>query len=336
MGKSMELADYQRVNKSFSKKLIFHFGTGSGFFSEYNNMLKAMAYCLQNNIQFVLYSADATFRFQKGWQDFFLPFTDEVTDSFHSQYNKRFLKHSITRSFRRYLRGILVTIKFRKTYGHLLQYYRFYREPQDVKNLKKQYGIDYFTYDLWSSFQEMNLEKSVVVPGFFEGTTADLMKSLDKIIWRFNDAISVELDGLKQMLKLPTSYFGMQIRGGDKFMENSVLDYNLYFQTLISKQSSYPTLSSVFVLTDDYRIIENVRLNYPQFDVYTLCTPAELGYFNESFIAETDVERKTKMVRLLAAIEILAHAAFFIGTQSANPGKCLKLRLGEQKFYSLD
>ena len=333
---TMDLNDYQRLNKSFSKKLIFHLGTGSGFFSEYNNMLKAMAYCLQNKIQFVLYSVDATFAYNKGWQDFFNPFTDEVVESFHSEYNKRFLTRSITRSFIRYVRGILVTIKFKKTYGHLLQYSLFYREPQIVKDLKAEHNFNYFTYDLWSSFKEMDVSKRIEISGIFKGTIFDLMKLLDNLIWRFNDETAVEVENIMTNLNLPSNYFGMQIRGGDKFMENSLLDYKLYFQTLIRKKKSFADTNSVFVLTDDYRIIENINAVFPQFEIFTLCMPEEKGYFNEAFKSETEQDRKSKIIRLFASIQILANSTFFIGTESANPGKYLKLRLRKNRFYSLD
>lgn len=332
----MELNDYQRLNKSFKKKLVFHLGTGSGFFSEYNNMLKAVAYCLLNKIQFVLYSADATFSYKKGWQDFFEPFTDEVIESFHAEYNKRFLKKSITRNFMLFLRGILVTIKFRDSEGHFLQYYNFFREPKISKDFKKEYHFDYFTFDLWSSFQEMDISKKVEIKDVFRGTIFELIIALDKIIWHFNENTQVQIEKLIKSLNLPPNYFGMQIRGGDKFMENSLLDYKLYFQTLIKKKKSFLDTNTVFVLTDDYRIIINIKNIFPQFEIFTLCTQDETGYFNDSFKDEVELIRKQKIFRLFASIQILSNSVFFIGTESANPGRYLKLRLLKNKFYSLD
>lgn len=332
----MTLDDYVRLNKSYSKRLIFHFGTGSGFFSEYNNMLRAMAYCLINEIRFTLYSADATFSFEKGWLDFFEPFTDEVTDSFHSKLNKRFLKRSITRNFSRYLRGLLVTLKYRKADGHLLQYFKFYKESANVQDIKMRYKFDYFTYDLWSSFQEMELAKHLNLNGIFNGSVSDLMKTLDELIWQFNDNTALEIANLVSQIELPQDYIGMQIRGGDKFMENEIVDSNLYFNTLISKLDLLKQTNSVFVLTDDYRIIQKTRDTYPQFTIFTFCSESERGYFNDAFIEESIVERKQKIIRLLASIKILSNSTYFIGTESANPGKYLKLRLGDDRFHSLD
>jgi hypothetical protein len=63
--------DYARLNASFTRKLYFHLGVNAGFFSEFNYLLLAMLSCLENHIQFVLYSADANFKVDKGWDDFF-------------------------------------------------------------------------------------------------------------------------------------------------------------------------------------------------------------------------------------------------------------------------
>lgn len=52
----MSIDEYRRINKSFKRVLIFKIGLNSGFFSEYNNMILAMLYCLENRIQFKLSS----------------------------------------------------------------------------------------------------------------------------------------------------------------------------------------------------------------------------------------------------------------------------------------
>ena len=59
---------YFEINNSFSQKLVYHLGSEAGFFSEYNNMILAMLYCLKHKIKFVLYSKDANFGFEKGYR----------------------------------------------------------------------------------------------------------------------------------------------------------------------------------------------------------------------------------------------------------------------------
>ena len=65
------VAAYAKLNNSFSKKLIFRIGVDSGYFSNYNNLILAILYCLKHKIKFVLYADHLLFAFQDGWSDFF-------------------------------------------------------------------------------------------------------------------------------------------------------------------------------------------------------------------------------------------------------------------------
>ena len=67
----MDLVDYQKLNDSFKPTLVFHLGVEAGFFSEFNNMVLAMLYCLHHAIRFVLYSDNANFKVGKGWDNHF-------------------------------------------------------------------------------------------------------------------------------------------------------------------------------------------------------------------------------------------------------------------------
>ena len=60
---------YRRLNDSFSPEFVYHLGCEAGFFSEYNNMILGMLYCLRKRIRFSLYSSDANFAYLKGWTD---------------------------------------------------------------------------------------------------------------------------------------------------------------------------------------------------------------------------------------------------------------------------
>ena len=77
----MNIEEYQKLNSSFKKKLIYKVGLDCGFFSEYNNMILAMSYCLIHKIQFVLSSNNANFDNENGWCGFFEPFCEDVITS---------------------------------------------------------------------------------------------------------------------------------------------------------------------------------------------------------------------------------------------------------------
>lgn len=86
----MNKNQYDSINNSYKKTLVYHLGVDAGFFSEYCNMLYAISYCLLHKIRFTLYSVDANFGKERGWQDYFQPFFYEVSDDFHHTMNYRF------------------------------------------------------------------------------------------------------------------------------------------------------------------------------------------------------------------------------------------------------
>ena len=75
MEKNM-LDRFQEINKEKKLKLVFQL-TDRGFASEINNMLSAILYCLLHDLEFILYSRSWNAFYEKGWQDYFLPFCKE-------------------------------------------------------------------------------------------------------------------------------------------------------------------------------------------------------------------------------------------------------------------
>ena len=73
---------YQQLNESYHRKLIHHFGTGNGFYSELNSLLFSTLFCLQNKLRLELYSKDATFTFGNGWTEYFEPFCPEFKNDY--------------------------------------------------------------------------------------------------------------------------------------------------------------------------------------------------------------------------------------------------------------
>ena len=47
------------------KRLVYNLGSEAGFFSEYNNMILAILYCLKHNINFVLYHTNLMVRVEQ-------------------------------------------------------------------------------------------------------------------------------------------------------------------------------------------------------------------------------------------------------------------------------
>jgi hypothetical protein len=300
-----ELAErYARLNESYGKKLYFHLGVNAGFFSEFNSMLLAVLYSLENGIQFVLYSADANFRTDKGWDDFFMPFCPETEDEFHHDNNFRWLKiYQPRRKLRILLR-------------------------------KRRRGIDLLTHDVWRKFKnERFAKRRFTIPELgIDGDLLSATRILHKIVWRYNERTQAAVEARKAGVDLPERYVGLHIRSGDKVIEHEVFAAAPY----IEKAASLSPLRDAFVLTDDYGVIERLRVDYPEWRFYTTCAPTERGYFHEEY-QKLDVWAKAEqLLNLFAAMDILAASEYFIGTFSSNPGMNLGMRMPEGRVHGVD
>ena len=279
---------------------VFRIGIDAGFFSEYNNMILAYLYCKENNIDFSLYSENANFAFKYGWEDYFLPFCPKVTDPIHQQINIRG-HHPMSRLNK--MRTLFFKLRHR--------------------------GIS-LTQDLWFKYRDWDFAKQK-----FGVDKVDLQTAaglLVKETWRYNEQTQQEIDARIKELNLPDQYVGVHIRGGDKFIEARLMEVNQY----VEKIESVSDIKSIFVLTDDYRIIDSLCELRPSWQIYTLCRPEERGYFHEQFEKVNLEQRKEDHLKLFSSIEVLAKAASFVGTYTSNPGMYLGMRMGADRCFGVD
>lgn len=297
--------NYQHLNNSFEKKFIFHLGCNAGFFSEYNNMILAMLYCLKHEVKFTLYSKDANFGTGKGWQDYFLPFCEESTNLLHSKFNSRMPDNNTTLS------------------QNLGKYF-----------LKILTNTNYITSDLWNEFHNKKFEEEIFKISQLDiyGKTQDACSKLIEMTWRYNSFTNEKIEKLIRSISLPSQYIGFHIRGGDKIIEYPKVEASKYFE--VAQQNS--NLKDVFVLTDDYRIIIELNQNYPTWNFYTLCGESENGYFHNHFSAINHETKKNHMIKLFASIDILSKSQHFIGTFSSNPGMYLGMRMNSTNIHGVD
>jgi hypothetical protein len=307
-------SEYDKLNNSFKKKLIFHVGIEAGFFSEYNNMVLAMLYCLDQKIAFSLYSQDANFKVKNGWTDYFLPFCEEVTDINHSIYNYRMpLQGKIDK-------GSFLSLLPQK----IKRAYYFRNSPR----------FDFFTYDLWNKFRssEMKLKYFTIPKLNVEGDLQSLCSMLINLTWQYNALTKKRVDDLIRSANLPKDYIGIHIRQGDKVKEFKAFDYAEY----IIRAESLTEIRKAFVLTDDYTIINHLRMRFSKWEFFTLCTEDEKGYSHDEFSKKSIEFKDSKLVKLFSAIDILNKSKFFIGTFSSNPGMYLGMRRPRETTIGLD
>jgi hypothetical protein len=319
-----------------NKILIFHIGCGSGFFSEYLGMVFAIAYCKIHNIRFKLYSKDANFAFEKGWSDYFEPFCEEIEDDFHSWMNRRIPFPT----FKQYLKAIYKKIRYQKPipkwYWHLFRYGAI-RQYVNGQRYKKLYGFNYFTYDLWNKFyyglnpyfNDKILEKSVDTLQY-KGNVKMLFQSIIENAWKFNKFTNEQINVIIEDLMLPKNYLGIHIRAGDKLSEDKIFSYDKFFEMLTTINSS---CNDVFVLTDDYTIIENIQEEFNQFNIYTLCSSEERGYDNNIFQKQSSDYKKKELIKLFTSIEILSKSNIFVGAYNSNVDIFISLKRDENTYF---
>ena len=299
----LELSTYQKVNKSFRRRLIYHSGIDCGFFVELNYMLNAMLYCLEKGYQFQLYSDDANYGTGTGWTEYFAPFCEEVHETFHHKYNMH-----RPPSWRRVIRNVTKTrslsfvfwkLKFmlKSLMGHWLAYKaygEYVRLSQDVAHDPDKYY-------------------HIPVLGF-NGSYTEAYAMLAKMIWQPQSGVQQQIADTKIRLSLPQAYSGIQIRGGDKAKEAQLITGRRLIETLHPKDGE-----CIFALADNYDQLDIVWSEFPELRIVSLCQPEDKGYYHQTFSSSEPQEKKAAIIRLIASVDILLHARKFAGSITTGP-----------------
>ena len=318
---NLDLTAYQRVNESFGRRMVYHVGVDCGFFVEMNYMVNAMLYCLAHHIKFQLYSADANFGTGVGWNEYFLPFCEEVHEAFHQKYNYHRLPSwpRIMKLCRRQKSLGPLAWKIKKTMKTFIgrwMAYKAYREKvlfaQDVPNESEQiYKIP-----------ELGID------GDYMSTFA----LLARMVWRLHPDMRQKVEACKTGLSLPSFYSGVQIRGGDKESETRFIDGKAIIRKLNLHDGE-----CLFVLTDDYRLFLKAKEDFPQLRLLTLCQEDETGYHHKRFCQEETQSKKNAISRLIISIDLLLSCSSFVGSITTGPSVfIMKLRQSDSRVQAID
>lgn len=300
----LDIESYRRVNASFRRRMVYRIGVDCGFFVEMNYMVNAMLYCLAHRIRFQLYSEDANFGTGIGWTEYFLPFCEEVHEKFHQRYNFHRLPswHNIMRLCRK-----------QKSMGAIA-----WKVKAGIKTMLGR------LYTLWTYREPVFLSQDVSLEGVQRlcipelGIDADYMSAYSmvaRMIWRFTPEMIQLEDSYKDNLRLPSVYSGVQIRGGDKITETSLIDG----KTIISRLEFASEEACLFILTDDYRQYQKAKENFPNMRILTLCQRDEKGYCHQRFCNEDPSNKKNAIRRLLVSTDLLLSSHSFVGSITTGP-----------------
>jgi hypothetical protein len=279
-------ADYARVNNAFTRSVLFKVGSGAGFFSEVGGMIASMVYCYHHKIRFTIF-AD-TFAGPEGWESFFQPFCPIN----HNRLNNR--------------------VNGRDAAGGRL------KTRLLVETLKRSAGAELLTADVfWEATGDFKTSVDVDWPEFdIHGTTWPEYQKLFPLALRFNGETRAAVDAIKARLPLPRPIYSVHIRSGDKITEQSEL---LTVPFCIEQiESSKPDVKNLFVLTDDYTNIEELQRLRPAWNILTLTSPEERGYWNDQFFAMPWEQRRENLILFFAIVEICVESDFHFGCEHSN------------------
>lgn len=318
----LDIESYRRVNASFRRRMVYRIGVDCGFFVEMNYMVNAMLYCLAHRSRFQLYSEDANFGTGIGWTEYFLPFCEEVHEKFHQRYNFHRLPswHNILRLCRK-----------QKSMGAIA-----WKAKSGMKTLTGRLAA------LWTYGEPVFLSQDVSLEGVQRlcipelGIDADYISAYSmvaRMIWRFTpDMVRLE-KFYKKNICLPSMYYGVQIRGGDKVTETQLIDGKCIINQLRIGNKN----ACLFILTDDYKQFQEARKDFPELNILTLCQQGQEGYYHQHFCNEDALGKKDGISRLLISVDILLSSQAFAGSITTGPSVfVMKVRHRDLSVQAVD
>lgn len=269
---------YNKINNSFEKKLIYHVGSYAGFHSEVDAMMQCMLYCFKHKIKFILYADDANFSGNHGWEEFFEPFCEINHNPLNKKYNTRFIEKN-----------------------PLLKFIQ--RKGSD--KLKKMENVDYLTQDIFKTAidKKVSTVEQIDWPELnINGTTFTEFGKIADFALKYNEKTKNEVKSIINSLNLPEHFYSVQLRGGDKLNEKGVVNN---IETVVERIKSYNNnIDNLFVFSDDYKYVEEIRKLLPNTTIYTLCDENDKGYDNNKFNHTDWSCKRNKMIKLFAMIDI--------------------------------
>lgn len=317
----LNLASYQQVNKSFTKRMVYRAGVDCGFCAEMNYMVDAMLYCLVHHIKFQLYSKDANFGTGIGWSEYFLPFCEEVHENFHRKYNYHKLPSwpNILKICRSQKSLGPVAWKIKKTIMTFIGRCVSYKTYGEKVLLAQDVPLEPVR---WCYIPELGID----------GDYLSTFNLLARMVWRLQPEILNKEETYKMNLSLPPIYSGAQIRGGDKASETKLIDGKTHIEKLNLHDDD-----SLFILTDDYRLFLQAIEDFPKLKLSTLCQEDEKGYYHKLFCQKDFQSKKEAITRLIVSVDLLLSSSSFVGSITTGPSVfILKLRYKESKVQAVD
>jgi hypothetical protein len=121
--------------------------------------------------------------------------------------------------------------------------------------------------------------------------------------------------------------------GGDKITEHKDLITVDDFLNRVSVCGE--KIKDVFVLSDDYRYIDELKTKRPEWNIYTLCNKDEKGYQNAAFNKSEWNTKRNNLVKLFAMVEACIRSDLHFGNEQACSGLYIRSRKEKETYVSI-
>lgn len=284
--------------------------TRRGFGSEVLLMLLARLYAIVNGYDFALASRSSNIARVNGWSDYFEPFCEDIVHPFASEDS---VIDTLASWKRRCLRG----------------------SAARALGLIRRRRI-LFSFHVWRSIWTPSfVERRFLLPGFEVPVDAySALRTLLSDVWKPRaETVAAIRERLRPFDYLGERFVGIHIRRGDKRLEASPIPAEAYAR---AAEEADPNVQACFVASDSREAVDELAAARPKWTIAALATPQNIGHEQSVFNQGSAVMRHHLVLDLLAEIEILAKASFFVGTFSSNIGVLLALLRGKDTCYGVD
>ncbi|GEM_PF-2503997 len=273
-----------------------------GFFAEINLMLAVLAYCFSNNIRFFLCDRNWNHSVKDGWHDYFRSL--QVTSlSIDNADPKIRLKWQVARCFApmsRISNGII-----NGSFAGV-----------EVKSLSLTHEI------LESRFSQVSTEDGLI-------RFVDLQSAFAQLLFRFSPKIMERvMTRVKSLDLMDRRYLSVHIRRGDKILENPRIESAKFIDCIEALGIEY---DAIFVASDDFRAVEEIRRARPDWDVKTLVLPSKTGHDQPTFNKLSKQEKLEETLLLLTEVYLHCQADYFLGSISSNVSRFIALNRADGK-----
>ena len=216
-----------------------------------------------------------------------------------------------------------------------------------IDDSRSQYFKNVSIYDIFD-FEDMFVNKpmpnsEIVSADEWRKTARKNYQPSIPVRFKYAESFKLKIYNNINQLNLPKVYKCFHIRRGDKvgekhykWTERTGKKESKRYEFIEYLNSSDKSIPSIFIMTDDYKVIEEAR-KHPTNDLYYLTTKDQQGHSTDDDLETDKIYIEKDIVNFFTEIEIAKGSAQFVGTKSSNVFRYIRNQCTNNlEFISLD